>query len=165
MPGELTDWEPDETGRRIPAKITVADFRRYYLMSFPKLADAQYDGLIQDAIDTVYGIFSPIGTLWDLQSKQIWFEKTRVCYRHLVAWYIGDMYPVFVAGVQTMGGVPLKRKKVDGVDVTFADSGAITSKGYLNLLKALESNPWGKIAAFMIRASGKTAMLRNRRFV
>jgi hypothetical protein len=147
----------------VPAKITVEDFRRYYLMSFPKLAGEQYDQLISDSIDTVYGIFTGVGTLWDMQPEQVWYDKTVTCYRLLTAWYIADVNPAFVTGVPNMGGIPLKRKKVDGVDLTFADGDVGNgNKDYQDLLASLKSNPWGAKAYLMIRAAAKRVLIRNR---
>lgn len=166
MPGVLLpDWEPDGTGRNVPAKITVADFRRYFSASFPKLMAAEYEGLIQDAIDTVYAMFTGVSTLWDLHPDRVWHEKTTVCYRLLTAWYIGDTAPWAVAGVAVMGGLPLKRKKIDGVDLTFADAAGSSNRDYLDLLESLKSNAWGNKARLMLQASAKRAMLRNRRMV
>jgi hypothetical protein len=164
MPGVLIpDWEPDETGRSVPAKITVGDFRRYFLMSFPKLGAEEYDGIIQEAIDMVYAMFTGVNTMWDMHPDAVWYEKSHVCYRLLTAWYLADNYPSFVAGVTVMGGLPLKRKKVDGVDLTFADWTVSGNKEYQDVLESLKSNPWGNKARLMIRASAKRAMLRNRR--
>jgi hypothetical protein len=164
MPGVLIpDWEPDATGRNVPAKITVEEFRRYFLDSFPKLGAAEHGGLIQDAIDMVYAMFTGVTTMWDMHPVAVWYEKTRVCYRLLTAWYIADNYPAFVAGVPVMGGIPLKRKKIDGVDLVFADRTASGNKEYQDTLEGLKSNTWGNKALLMIRTSAKRAMLRNRR--
>jgi hypothetical protein len=164
MPGVLIpDWEPDETGRNVPAKITIEDFRRYFSASFPKLMAAEYDGLIQDAIDTVYAVFTGVNTIWDIHLEQVWHEKSQVCYRLLTAWYIGDTAPWAVAGVPVMGGIPLKRKKIDGVDLTFADRTSGGNKEYQDLLESLKSNTWGNKAYLMIRTAAKRVMLRNRR--
>jgi hypothetical protein len=164
MPGVLIpDWEPDETGRKVPARISVEDFRRYFLTSFPKLMAEEHDGLIQDAIDTVYAMFTGVNTIWDKHPGKVWNEKSRVCYRLLTAWYIGDTASWAVAGVPVMGGIPLKRKKIDGVDLTFADTVSYGNKNYEGLLESLNSNPWGRKALLMIKAAGKRAMLRNRR--
>jgi hypothetical protein len=166
MPGVLIpDWEPDGTGRNVPAKITVEDFRRYFSASFPRLMAEEHDGLIQDAIDTVYAVFTGVNTIWDIHPGKVWYEKSQVCYRFLTAWYIADNYPVFVAGVPVMGGLPLKRKKIDGVDLTFADRASGGNKEYQDLLESLKSNTWGSKAYLMIRTAAKRAMLRNRRIV
>lgn len=150
----------------VPARITMADFRRFHLQSFPQLADSEYDGIITDAIEAVYTMFTGVGTLWDLEPKQTWYEKTTLCYRLLTAWYIADLYPELVSGIPTMGGIPVKRKKVDGVDITFADTN--TSRGgkdYMDLLSSLKSNSFGNKAYVMIRCSVKMALLYNSRFV
>jgi hypothetical protein len=162
MPGELIPgFVPDEGGRSVPQKITIGDFRRHLLMAFPALAAEEHDDLIQDAIDTVYAMFPGVSTLWDLQPKKVWYEKTQVCYRLLTAWFIADLYPAFVAGVPVMGGIALKRRKVDGVDLTFAEASANGNKDYEDLLDSLNSNPWGRKARLMIKASAKRVMLRN----
>jgi hypothetical protein len=166
MPGVLIpDWEPDDAGRSVPAKITIEDFRRYFSASFPKLIAEKHNGLIQDAIDTVYAVFAGVNTIWDIHPDRVWREKTVVCYRLLTAWYIADDHPAFVAGVPTMGGIPLKRKKIDGVDLTFADVVSSNNKNYEDLLESLNSNPWGRKARLMLKAAGKRVMLRNRRIV
>jgi hypothetical protein len=168
MPGvPVPDWEPDETGRNVPAKITVADFRRYFLASFPPLAAGEHDGLIQDAIDTVYAMFPGIRTLWDVHAKQLWYDKTVTCYRLLTAWFIMDRYPEVSSAYASVNGMPLKRKKVDGVDLTFETGflqetpGAAASMQ--DVLGGLKSNDFGRKALLMIRCSAKRVMLRNSR--
>jgi hypothetical protein len=146
----------------VPAKITIHDFRRHCLQSFPQLASGKYDGLLADAIDAVYAMFSGVAKLWDLQPAQVWYDKTVLCYRLLVSWYIADSYPGFVSGVTVMGGVPLKRKKIDGTDITFANNAAGSN---IDLLTSLNSNPWGVKACLMIKTSAKRALLRNCRVV
>jgi hypothetical protein len=164
MPGDLLpDWEPGGNGRNAPAKITVADFRRYFSMLFPKLVAEEHDGLIQDAIDTVYAMFAGVGTLWDMHPDSVWHEKTRVCYRLLTAWFITDKYPGFSAAASSGYGLPLKRKKVDGTDLTFATEFLQEAPAYSqDPLNGLKSNDFGRKALLMIRASAKKFMLRNR---
>jgi hypothetical protein len=150
----------------LPARITPADFRRYHAESFPKLVAVKYNQLLQDAIDDVYAMFHGVQTLWDLQEEQVWFEKTRLAFRLLTAWYVADVYPTLSAGVASMGGVPLRRKRIGGVDIQYADNAvAAPYKDYRDLLGYLRSNTFGAKAHSMIRAAGKLAMLRNRRVV
>lgn len=139
----------------VPARITRDDFRRFYLANFPKLAEG-HDDIIDQAIEAVYTEFHGVGTLWNMHSPQVWFDKTRMCYLHLAAWYIADMHPKYVAGVPVMGGVPIKRKKIGGVDITFQDGSSSAS----DLLAGLMSNPFGKQAYIMIKASAKRTALR-----
>lgn len=139
----------------VPARITRDDFRRFYLANFPKLAEG-HDDIIDQAIEAVYTEFHGVGTLWNMHTPQVWFDKTRMCYLHLAAWYIADMHPKYVAGVPVMGGVPIKRKKIGGVDITFQDGASSAS----DLLAGLMSNPFGKQAYIMIKASAKRTALR-----
>jgi hypothetical protein len=150
----------------LPARITIADFRRYHAESFPKLLNVKHDQLLQDSIDAVYVMFHGVQTLWDLQSEAVWYEKTRLAFRLLTAWHITDLYPTLSAGVASMGGVPLRRKKIGGVDIQYAEHAVSAPyKDYRDLLGYLKSNTFGARAYGMIRASGKIAMLRNRRVV
>jgi hypothetical protein len=164
MPGVLLpDWEPDETGRNVPAKITIEDFRRYFSASFPKLMAEKHDGLIQDSIDMVYAVFAGVSTLWDLHPDKMWHDKTVTCYRFLTAWFIADKYAGLVSDVPSIDG--FRQKKVDGVSLTY-DTGMISGKaegGVQETLAGLRSNHFGRTALMMIQASAKRAMLRNRR--
>ena len=81
-----------------PLRINREDFRRQFLMSFPKLAGfedkhSESDTVIDSAIDAVYDMFTGVATLWNKHDAQTYFDKTRRCYLYLTAWYIADMYP------------------------------------------------------------------------
>ena len=106
-----------------------------------------------------YDIFTGIATLWNKHDAQTYFDKTRRCYLYLTAWYIADMYPKYVAGVTVMGAVPLKEKKIGGVDLKF-DTEYLTGGKGQNLLKGLLSNPFGKMAYTMITCCAKRTALR-----
>ena len=131
-----------------PARITPADFRRYHLETFPKLADEKHEGIIRQAIENVYAVFYGVASIWKKQPGPVWYEKTRTCYRLLTAWFIADMYPKYVSGMPVMGGLSLKRKKIGGVDLTFQNAGKTP-----DLLAGLDSNPFGKMAKIMITTS------------
>ena len=147
-----------------PLRINREDFRRQFLTSFPKLAgldgnNQEADNIIDTSIESVYDIYTGVATLWNLQDKQTWFDKTRRCYLYLTAWYIADMYPKYVAGVSVMGAIPLKEKRIGGVDLKF-DTEFINSGKGQNMLKGLLSNPFGKMAYMMIVNCSKRVMLR-----
>lgn len=148
-----------------PLRINREDFRRQFLTSFPKLAGldnnsaSEADNIIDSAIESVYDIYTGVATLWNLQDIQTWFDKTRRCYLYLTAWYIADMYPKYVAGVTVMGAVPLKEKKIGGVDIKF-DTEFLSSGRGLDVLKGLLSNPFGKMAYMMITTCAKRTALR-----
>lgn len=147
-----------------PLQINRDDFRRQFLASFPKLSGidnsvTNSDAIIDGAIEAVYDMFTGVATLWNKHDAQTWFNKTRRCYLYLTAWYIADMYPKYVSGVTVMGAVPLKEKKIGGVDLKFDTEYLAGGKGQ-NLLKGLLSNPFGKMAYTMITCCAKRTALR-----
>jgi hypothetical protein len=149
----------------VPVKLTVHDFRRHHLQSFPALVSGEYDSIVADSIDAVYSMFSGVAKMWDWHPRQVWFDKTVLCYRYLTAWYLTDHYSDLAAGDSS--GFPLKRKKVDGVDLTL-DTDAVNSNAGRTVhdpLAALRSNRFGRMALMMIQSSAKRALLRNCRFV
>jgi hypothetical protein len=144
----------------LPAKITIHDFRRHHLQSFPTLVDQEYDSLIAGAIDAVYSMFPGVAEMWDMhRNRQIWYEKTTLCYRLLVAWLITDQYPGLSGSFS--GADILKQKKIDGVSVTFNTE---PFKG-ANLADFLRSNAFGRQALLMIHTAPRRALLRVERFV
>ena len=143
----------------VPAKITVYDFLRHHLQSFPSFSDSGFTELIQEAIDTVYTMFVGVGTAWDLQDKQVWFDKSRRCYLYLTAWLIADQYPELTASIVTIAGI--KRKKIDGIDITF-DPGIYTDKDPLVWLK---SNAFGRKVLMMAGTLPRRALLRVEKYV
>jgi hypothetical protein len=149
----------------LPARLTPTEFRRFHLQSFPKIGGEEYDELLEDAIDAVYAVFTGVDTIWARQPAQIYYDKTLLCYRLLTAWYITDLYPTLSAGVASRGGIPLKFKKIGGVNIGFRDVEKIGNGNYQDLLDSLQSNVFGVKARFMIRASAARVRLRNRRFV
>lgn len=149
----------------LPAQLTAQDFMRYHLQQFPKLAKPENVGIIEEAIASVYAMFYGVGTVWDIHTKDVWYDKTVLCYRLLVAWYIADTNPKMLSGLPTMGGVPVKRKKIGDIDITFADSMSTESGAYQDLLSSLKSNPFGHKAYLMLRAAGKRVMIRGKTMV
>ena len=144
---------------KLPLRITKDDFKRKYLANFPALASG-HDDIIEDAIDNIYTLFYGVQTIWNWQPKQVWFDKTRLCFLHLTAWYIGDMHPTYLRGTTSMGGVKLRRKRIGDTDITFDTENGASSGNYQNLLGGLLSNPFGKQAYIMITSCGKRVLLR-----
>jgi len=147
----------------VPAKITVEGFKREHLQSFPRFANHENDGIIENAINAVYSMFTGVSTLWDTENDRVWYDKTVQCYGLLAAWYIVNIYPQFARGIQAIGGVDIVRKKIDGIDITFAQPKDTSSAD--DVLNSLRSNPFGKIALMMIRSNPKHYKLRVSRFV
>jgi hypothetical protein len=146
----------------VPAKVTIHDFRRHHLQSFPSLADSGYDNLLEDAIDAVYAIFSAVGKLWDWQPEQVWFEKTTLCYRLLVCWLVTDQYPELSKNYASYNGMPLEQKRIDGVMLKFQKRPLADNP---DPMLALKSNDFGRKALFMIQTAAKRTLLRNCRFM
>lgn len=152
----------------VPAKITTQDFRRHHLHSFPNLTDEQFDELIADSIDTVYTMFPGVAEAWKMhRNKQIWFDKTVLCYRLLTCWYITDRYPDLSNSYTSLNGVPLEQKKVDGVALKFQRDvvRASTPQESLNPMLGLRSNDFGRKALIMLQTAPGRALLRIERFI
>jgi hypothetical protein len=149
----------------IPAQLTAQEFLRYHLQQFPKLARPENAGIIEEALASVYAMFYGVSDIWNIHTPQVWYNKTVLCYRLLVAWYIADTNPKMLSGLPAMGGIPLKRKKIGDIDITFADTMSAENGNYQDLLASLKSNPFGHKAYLMLRAAGKRVMIRGRTMV
>ena len=143
----------------VPMKITAVDFRRFHLQSFPSLREPEFDEFIENAIETVYTMFPGAATAWEMQTKQVWFEKTRLVYRLLTAWLIADQYPELTSSIVTIDGI--KQKKIDGVSITFSPE--IFSGS--NPLMWLRSNDFGRKVLMMAGTMPGRALLRVSKYV
>lgn len=132
-----------------PARLGADEFLRYHLQSFPELGENKE--FVQDAIDDVYAMFSGVETLWSTSPREVWYDKTLLCFRLLTAWYITDLYPEYAVGVVGTGGMPIVKKKIGPIDITFD---AMQGRG-VDLLSTLKSNPFGVKAYGMITTAAK----------
>jgi hypothetical protein len=150
----------------LPAPITPEDWRRYHLQSFPAFADeskrAEADAILREAIESVYSMWVGVSYLWQGHDEQVWYEKTRLCYRLLICWYIADLYPNFSRGLLSTGGLPIASKKIDSINIVFNKEALISSS--LDLLAALNSNVFGAKAHLMIKTSYKRTRITNGMF-
>ena len=140
----------------VPAKLTVADFKRAYLAAFPKFKDRANDEILQDAIDAVYIMFDGVNILWACGDQDVWYDKATRCYLHLIAWYIANVYPRYAPGIQSTGGMPILSKKIGDVTIHYMDTSKLNSAD--SVLMSLKSNPYGNMALMMI--SGAPARFR-----
>lgn len=147
-----------------PIRIDANEFLRYHAQQFPKLLRKENIDIIMSSIETVYTMFYGVGTIWSNLSSDVYFSKTRTCYRLLVAWYIANNFPRFVSGVPMVGGVGLRSKKIGGVDIAFDDSANPNPSGnFMDLLGRLKSNPFGADAYMMITSSiARTRVIPSR---
>ena len=150
----------------LPAPITPEDWRRYHLQSFPAFADADQkdttDAILADAIESIYSMWPGVAYLWQGHDEQVWFEKTRLCYRFLICWYIADLYPLYSRGIVSTGGLPIVKKKIGPIDITYGKD-ALESKS-ADILAPLLSNPFGAKAHLMIKTAAKRTRITNGNF-
>jgi hypothetical protein len=150
----------------LPTPITPQDWRRYHLQSFPAFADEENldvaDDILREAIETVYSMWVGVSYLWKGHDSQVWYEKTRLCYRLLVCWYIADIYPDYARGILSTGGLPISRKKIGPIDVAY-NAEAMTSNS-VDLLAPLLSNAFGAKAHLMIKTVYRRTKISNGNF-
>jgi hypothetical protein len=140
-----------------PAPITVSDWRRHHLQSFPAFVSADEEtgnGVIQEAIESVYTMFIGVMDFWSQHEPQTYFDKTRLCYRLLTCWWIADLNPEYAIGIMTTGGMPLANKKIGPITIGF-NTKLLNGSDPLQMLL---SNPFGVRAHGMI----KNALVRMR---
>ena len=150
----------------LPAPITPEDWRRYHLQSFPVFADDDQrevtDAILEEAIEAVYSMWVGVSYLWSGHDKQVWFEKTRLCYRLLICWYIADLYPMYSRGIISTNGLPIVRKKIGPIDIVYGKEAMESNSS--DLLTPLLSNPFGAKAHLMIRTAYRRSKITNGNF-
>jgi hypothetical protein len=108
-----------------------------------------FNGLIQDDYDQAYlevsTKYSGISTLWGILDEAIKQAKRDLCYQYLTAWYLADLYPAKVTGIDA-DGRPLTSKSIGGVSVSFSQQ-----QGQDSLME-LTSNTFGMKAKSMIES-------------
>ena len=150
----------------LPAPITPDDWRRYHLQSFPVFADADKkeitDDILHEAIEAVYSMWVGVSYLWQEHDKQVWYEKTRLCYRLLICWYIADLYPTYARGILSTGGLPIGTKKIGPISISYIKEAL--SAGSTDLLAPLLSNAFGAKAHLMIKTVYSRVKITNGNF-
>lgn len=120
-------------------------------MSFDFKFKRNFKGLItddyQDAYDEVSVRFSGVLTLWATLDSTTREAKRTLCFNYLVAWYLSDLYPFKVDGIDA-DGRPLNSKSIGGTFISFATIGNRDST-----LQELTSNPFGMKAKTMIETA------------
>lgn len=147
----------------LPLPIDRVWFRARYGQNFPDLLAEEKDDFLDTIILDVYTMFFGVGELWSHLPRTVYEDKTRLCYGLLVAWYITDIYPDYAIGVVSTGGIPLKAKKIGGVQIQFSEQRfRVGSTNNANLLQSLKSNSFGAKAYDMIKMSGKLNLFLGR---
>jgi hypothetical protein len=95
------------------------------------------------------GIFG----FWSLLPAALMTAKQQLLEAYLVAWWLADMYPTKVRGIQADGGMPLTGKSIGGVSI---------SRQKIELQPGLEqlgTNAFGVKAAKMILGAPERMLL------
>ena len=117
------------------------DFK--FARNFRGLTQDDYD----DAYDEVSTRFAGVSTLWAILDTTIQTNKRTLCLNYLVAWYLADMYPFKVTGIDA-DGRPLNSKSIGGTFLSFATLGNRDST-----LQELTTNTFGLKAKAMIETA------------
>lgn len=150
----------------LPKKIEPDFFLQKYGQAFPDLLPLDMEATVEAIIDDVYTMFHGVSTLWNTHEKQTWYDKTRMCYGLLTAWYIVDTFPNYAVGIPSMGGMPIKQKSIGGVKVVFGNpdsDGTSRLAQYKDYLAQLKTNPYGYKAYTMINSAAALIKLRGRK--
>ena len=120
--------------------VTYVDFT--YKSKFSELSEEEFT----EACDIVKAMWSGVLELWAVCEESVRNQKRSMAMNLLLAWYLADMYPTrLVGGIQSSGGMPITRKKIREVDISYKQ---------LNLpsaYDALASNQFGVKVAMLIR--------------
>jgi hypothetical protein len=98
--------------------------------------------IVDFACSVIETEWNGIFTLWANDPAQV--QKQTMAEAYLVGWWLTDMYPEDVDGVQGDGGMPLTSKSIGGVSITRKDLGLQAG------MKQLESNAFGVKAAHLL---------------
>lgn len=126
--------------------ITHASFM--FKANFPSLYDASGDAPVVDtAITTVYAEYAGVPSLWSTLSDDARNAKIDLCMNYLTAWWLADMNPTSVVGVQSDGGMPLTSKSIGGISLSRKELDSQPG------MKHLESNAFGMKALVMLMSA------------
>lgn len=120
--------------------LTYMDFT--YKNKFNDLQEDEFT----EACNIVKAMWSGVLEMWGACEPSVRYQKRSAVMNLLVAWYLADMYPTkLVGGMQTSGGMPITRKRIRDVDISYA------SLSLPAAYDALASNQFGVKAAMLIR--------------
>ncbi len=120
--------------------VNYVDFT--YKNKFTELTEDEFI----EAKNIVKAMWYGVTQLWAVCEEDVRNQKRSAVLNLLIAWYLADVYPTrLTGGMQTSGGMPITRKRIRDVDISYAS---------LNLPQAydaLGSNQFGVKAANLIR--------------
>lgn len=119
-------------------------------MSFSFSFSRNFSGLTQLDFDQAYlevsTKYAGIATMWNRLAEPIRTNKRTLCYNYLVAWYLCNMFPSKVIGID-FDSRPLTSKMIGGVSVSYAQTQSQSG------LQELTTNIFGLSAKQMIETS------------
>ena len=86
-----------------PPRIDRVWFRARYGQNFPELLDEEEDDVLGSCIEAVYTRFAGVADIWSHLERNLYCDKTQMCYRLFGAWYITDWNPDYAEGVLSSG--------------------------------------------------------------
>lgn len=120
-------------------------------MSFEFKFKGNFSGLTQNDFDLAYDEITTryygVGTLWSKLPTELKNKKRELCYNYLVAWYLADMKPFTVRGIDS-DGRPVSSKSIGGTSISFFQLGNKDSS-----LQELITNTFGLKAKEMIETA------------
>jgi hypothetical protein len=111
--------------------------------NFFGLTPVDFDNAYEEMTVRYYGV----STLWSKLPEELRNKKRELCYNYLVAWYLADMKPFSVRGIDA-DGRPVSSKSIGGVSVSFSTLGNKDSS-----LQELTTNTFGLKAKEMIETA------------
>lgn len=134
--------------------IQLEDFM--FSDNFVDLTDSQ----LGKALQIVNAQFSGVYSLWALLPPQERDAKRKLCINYLLAWQLVTLYPDQAILGSGSGGMPLKSKKIDYINLQYRDVVRASGSGVLDMLT---TNEWGMQALMLIQSAPENYMLRRAR--
>jgi hypothetical protein len=117
----------------------------------PGISDEQ----LASVCEIVNIMFSGVNELWSILDEDTRNAKRRLLFSYLVAWQLCNLYPDYMQGVSSSGGLPLLSKSINDIHLTYKDMARQEGSN----TELLQTNVFGINALFMIQSAPETFML------
>lgn len=125
--------------------------------NFPSLYDANgHAPAVDFAISVIEAEWSGIFEMFGGTSLTLTVNRQAMLVSYLVGWWLGDMYPAAMRGIQGDGGMPLSSKNIGGVSISRREIEAQPA------LVPLTSNAFGLKALSIILSRPERALILPR---
>lgn len=92
-------------------------FEFKFTTNFPTFGSDMIDESYADVLVQFAGVMQ----LWADVAPEIRDSKRTLCMNYILAWYLADLYPSSVVGLNADGGKPLGSKSINGVSLNFKE--------------------------------------------